>query len=125
MLSRDGLSLSQTVVGSRRDPRFGRTKIFGGPSSRQLLELSCIVEVQLVLNFFAVGFDCLAAKVKLLSYLARSICSAQKLEDLHLTIGQALDAFTRRNRFFAQGPLHHSCGDSFTEIQFAGEDFAQ
>ena len=41
-----------------------------------------------MLNFFAVRLDCLAAKMKLLCYLARAICSPQKLKYLHLAIGQ-------------------------------------
>ena len=44
-----------------------------------------------MLNLFAVGLDCLAAKVKLLCYLARAVCSTQKLKHLHLAIGEALD----------------------------------
>ena len=48
-----------------------------------------------MLNFFAVRLDCLAAKVKLLCYLARAVCSSQKLKHLHLAIGEALDAGTR------------------------------
>ena len=58
-----------------------------------------------MLNFFAVGLDGFAAKMKLLGNLSRAVCSTQKLKHLHLAIGQALDAVTRGNRFFAQGSL--------------------
>src|SRR5438093_12102235 len=77
-----------------------------------------------MLNFFAVGLDGFAAKMKLLGNLPRAVCSAQKLKHLHLAIRQALDAVTRGNRFFAQDPLHYGCGDSFAKVQFARQDFA-
>src|SRR5437870_13730409 len=77
-----------------------------------------------MLNFFAVGLDGLAAQVKLLGNLTRTVRSTQKLKDLHLAIGQALDADTRAVRFFAQRSLHYRRCDSVAEIQFSRENFA-
>src|SRR5213592_4677376 len=77
-----------------------------------------------MLNFFAVGLDGFAAKMKLLGNLPRAVCSAQKLKHLHLAVREALDSHARTVRFFAQGSLHYRCGDSFAKVQFARQDFA-
>jgi len=66
-----------------------------------------------MLNFFAVGLDRFAAKMKLLGNLPRAVCSAKKLKHLHLAIREALDAIARGNRFLAQRSLQYGCGDSF------------
>jgi len=78
-----------------------------------------------MLNVFAVGLDGFPAKMNLLgNSLAGFMQHTHKLKYLHLAIGQALDAVTRGNRFFAQGSLHYGCGNSFAKVQLARQDFA-
>jgi hypothetical protein len=50
--------------------------MFRSPLSGKPLELGCGVQAELVLNFFAMRLDCLAAKMKLLGNFSRAICGA-------------------------------------------------
>ena len=56
-----------------RHRRLGKPQVFSGPFPGKFLEFGCVVQAQLVLNFFAVGFDGLFAKVKLVGNLACAV----------------------------------------------------